>query len=122
MNEIEKAINDLDDLKNCDSISRSHFKDVPGKHLELAITALTEKLNSGWISVEDALPTIPIEKINDGYNRIAVLVISKNQDMAIIRWYDIEDKLFYDDFGFFGDVDEGVITWQPLPQKYKEEK
>ena len=44
MNEIEKAIDDLDDLKNCESISSSHFKEVHGKNLELAISALEKQV------------------------------------------------------------------------------
>lgn len=44
MNEIEKAIDDLDDLKNCESISSSHFKEVHGKNLELAISALEKQI------------------------------------------------------------------------------
>ena len=115
MNEIKHAIENLEYIKGTEIPYGRLWKTC-----DTAISALTEKLNGGWISVKDALPTIPIEKINDGYNRIAVLVTSKNQDMAIIHWYDIEDQLFYDDFGFFGNVDEDVITWQPLPQPYKE--
>ena len=117
MNEIEQLI---ERLKEPDY--KYYGCELSGSEAKLAITALTEKLNGGWISVEDKLPTIPIEKINEGYHRIAVLATSKNQDMAIIRRYDIEDKLFYDDFGFFGNVDEDVIAWQPLPEKYKEEE
>lgn len=118
MNEIE-----ILQAMNYEIQSPVHWtKEEQDKTVSLAITALTEKLNGGWISVEDSLPTIPIEKINEGFHRIAVLVTSKNQDMAIIRRYDIVDKLFYDDFGFFGNVDEDVIAWQPLPEKYKEEE
>ena len=42
--EIEKAIDDLDDLKNCESISSSHFKEVHGENLELAISALEKQI------------------------------------------------------------------------------
>ena len=44
MNEIEKAINDLDNLRSCESISSNHFKEVHGNNLELAISALEKQI------------------------------------------------------------------------------
>ena len=111
MNKIENAINDLDDLKSCDSISSSHFKDVHGKHLDLAITALTEKLNGGWIKCNERLPEENgnyIVTVEDCLNRRTITEIS-----AWLKSYarfECEDKY------------QSVIAWQPLPEPYKGEK
>lgn len=110
--EIEKAIDDLDDLKNCESISSGHFKEVHGKNLELAISALTQQLNNGWIPVFERLP----KKTEFDW----VLVQISETDLPHVAEHR-DDGWHKDDESYsrFEDWTE-VIAWQPLPERYKE--
>lgn len=53
MSDIEKAIDDLDDLSNCDSINSSYFKGWHGKNLEVAIEALKKQIPKKPITEPD---------------------------------------------------------------------
>ena len=44
MGKIERAIEDLEDLISCESISSNFFSEVHGKHLHIAITALEKQI------------------------------------------------------------------------------
>ena len=89
------------------------------KALRMAISALTQQLNDGWIPVDSGtFPELPKEWIDDGFNRISVLVTTEYEDASVIRWYDIEDKAFYDDFDSLASRDFGVEAWMYLPEAY----
>lgn len=76
-------------------------------------------MKDNWISVNENLPIIPIDKINEGYNRKQILVTVKTEPKIKIAWFEIEDNKFYDDSGFLSEVLEDVIAWQELPKAYK---
>jgi len=71
-----------------------------------------------WIQVEKELPSISRELINEGFNRVAVLVTDTMYDMAMIGWYDIEDGKFYKDYDILAITFKNVIAWMSLPKVY----
>lgn len=125
--EIEKAIDDLDDLKNCESISSSHFKEVHGKNLELAISALEKQLSNGWIPVSDRLPEPRSKSFGDKQQRVDVLACQRN-GMVKEMLFEFSTQEFWEagdtnPISHWQEDDNGygaeVIAWQPLPEPYR---
>lgn len=75
--------------------------------------------SNGWILEKDAKPNISKKLIDEGYNRIAVLITDTDYDMVKIAWYDIEDDKFYDEYHCLSMEFKNVVSWMPLPKKYK---
>jgi hypothetical protein len=114
--EIEK---DLEILKYYESEPYFFSKDMTALHaFRRAISAYEQQLHNGWIPVYEQLPIIPQEKTDEGFNRVAVLVTSKHEDMTVIEWYDPEEGVFYDDWDLLASKDEYVTAWMPLPKQY----
>ena len=75
--------------------------------------------NNNWIKTSEEVPSISDELINEGFNRVAVLVTDTNCDMTTIGWYDIEDGKFYKDYDILSDIHKNVVAWMPLPKRYE---
>ena len=75
--------------------------------------------NYKWIKINKEVPSISEELINEGFNRVAVLITDTQYDMTMIGWYDIEDGVFYKDYDILADTFKNVIAWMPLPQRYE---
>jgi hypothetical protein len=113
--EIEKAIKTLEEIKiHPDQAGETRFDMA----LIIAMGCMSQQLNNGWIPVSEQLPIIPQEKIDEGFNRVAVLVTSKHEDMTVIEWFDPEEGIFYDDWDLLASKDEYVTAWMPLPSQY----
>jgi hypothetical protein len=111
--DIEKAIETLKCIKN-------RYSGYPVENaLILAISALEQQLNGGWVSVGERLPEIPTEKLNEGFTGRQVLVFTNTEPRKRIAWFDIENNKFYDDYSMFGTVTE-VTHWQYLSDDPKE--
>jgi hypothetical protein len=75
--------------------------------------------NNNWIKTNKEVPSISEELINEGFNRVAVLVTDTYHDMSMIGWYDIEDGKFYKDYDILSDTFKNVIAWMSLPKIYE---
>lgn len=126
--EIEKAIDCLKKMyvkstKMVDGRRKGGYinKDqVENKAIDMAISTLEQQLADAWVPVTSGrMPEIPEKWINDGFHRVAVLTSTKSKDMAVIRWFDIENGVFYDDFDSLAMRDEEVEAWMYLPKVYK---
>ena len=130
MNDIEKAIEDLKDIKTIlktqhmckvldDELTKKDVEDYKSRFasVNLAISALEKQLSSGWIPVSERLPN------NCGLG-VLLTIENKFQQRKVIQ-------------GFTGYMEKGklefhtndkttnleiwkVIAWQPLPKPYKE--
>jgi len=116
MNDIEKAIDDLEDLKDCESLSSNYFKEIHGKNLELAISALEKQLTNGWIPAS----TPPEE---DGTYIVAWLPLGCKSLCEYPHYYGL---FTLSDGKFEVDVPEAfkgnkiiILAWQSLPESYK---
>lgn len=147
MNDIEKAIEDLNKLRKKCSVRTNMFKEMHGEHLDTAISALEKQKSSGWIPVSEILP--------QNEERVLICTNRKRFDGKVIQ---IRTTAMYEDgtmctndSGFcwedsnfdyneeaddyiipegwyeqnmycevFGVVDDFVIAWQPLPEPFKE--
>jgi hypothetical protein len=118
MNDIEKAIEVL--KEQYITVSKCLFAEEATERnnaISLAIQALEEKLNGGWIPVSERLPN------NCGLG-VLLTIANKFQQRKVIQ-------------GFTGYMEKGklefhtndkttnleiwkVIAWQPLPEPYKE--
>lgn len=117
MNEIEKAIMDLQEYIGSGEYNGSN----PPIYLNtanLAISALEKQLTNGWISVKNRFPNMEECQRND------CRFITTDGNRRYQRHYDYAEKVFGEPFhhntmNFY--IDKCVIAWQPLPEKYKEE-
>ena len=75
--------------------------------------------NYNWIEVNKEVPSISEKLINEGFNRIAILLTDTQYDMTMIGWYDIEDGKFYKDYDILSDTFNNVIAWMSLPTIYE---
>jgi hypothetical protein len=104
MNDIEKAIDTLENYSPCSQ------KGLYEAH-KIAISALKKQLNGGWIPIIERLP-------EEGHYLISLK--HKEFDETDV------DLSHYDDEGGFQLRDYmqkrwwEVIAWQPLPEPYKE--
>lgn len=115
MNDIEKAIEHLNDLKYDLAYYPSGTEKRHDDHLNAAIQALEKQLNGGWISSKNRLPKergFYIFQLNDG---------------RVHEYYYANEILYGDCDGQFDEPIEevafnlnDVLAWQPLPEEYKE--
>jgi len=101
--EIEKAISHLTMLCKLDGKSKQPF-------YELAISALTQQLNNGWIPVSERLPD------KGGYYLVGTRYETPR---VMIGFYYAELKIW--NYWMSQLPIQSVIAWQPLPEPYKEE-
>ena len=75
--------------------------------------------NNNWIRISNEVPSISDELVNEGFNRVAVLVTDTLHDMTMIGWYDIEDGKFYKNYEILSDTFKNIVAWMPLPKIYE---
>lgn len=87
----------------------------------VAISALEKQLNGGWIPVSERLPTKEEFIKNDSR-----FIVTDGQ-RVYQSLYDMYEKQSFVEVYYKGNcnllsmVDERVIAWQPMPEKYKGE-
>lgn len=117
--EIEKAKELLNDRFE---FATKHYKEqcmqAYTNALELAVKALEEQLNGGWIPCKTKQPdetgyyqtTVKYNKnINKGHTQVEKILFA-NEDLGV------EPSEWIDEFRMYREV----IAWQPLPPKYEE--
>lgn len=122
MSEIDGAILELRRLQTQHKLRQDIGLANTYNNLELAIKALTEKLEreQGWIPVRERLPTK--EEYNENSGRF--IVTDSNRVYQLL--FDIYDKNQFVNITYLGNcnfnesVDERVIAWMVLPKPYKE--
>ena len=117
MNKQEKALEILKGLEL--TTGNSNILKEP---LQLAISALTQQLNDGWISVSERLPN------EEECNIYEAMHPCHRQFICTVKIGEYEPQtrqLFFSKiFGWkYGpeDYNEHVIAWQPLPPAWKGE-
>ena len=114
MNDIEKAIEDLRGLSECSLIGSTIFKEQHGKNFNLAIQALEEKLNGGWIPVSERLPEKEdIYQVTIKYENFAGIHLTVRTAI-----YENEKWNIHGPQPVISN--RKIIAWQPLPPAYKE--
>ena len=111
--EIEKAIETLEDMKGVFD-TRSH-KQYSLSALDLAISALEQQLNNGWIPVEKELP-----KFTDDY-LVSVTISTSFGDFETVRTLPFYRKDGKGGWLLPENFDEvwKVRAWRELPEPYK---
>jgi hypothetical protein len=111
--EIEKAIELLKRSTLLDAVYTTEDHD---KTLQMAISALTQLLNNGWIPVSKRLPTRDEYLKDDGR---FIVTDGMRRYQGIFNNYDNRfDRETHD--GTLLREDKCVTAWQPLPEAYKE--
>lgn len=109
--EIEKAISNIN--------YGLHYEDCGNMVMitkfsaHMAISALTQQLNNGWIPVSERLPN---QEESIKY-RAVFLIQDKYIDLPYMAIWNRIKNIWVDEDG---DRINSVIAWQPLPPEYKE--
>jgi hypothetical protein len=114
MNKAEKAIQEL--RSYADAFISTGVENAMFKR---CLRNIEEELYNRWIPVSERLPEISVEKLNEGYQRKQVLVVTEDEPRIKMAWYDVEDWLFYDNHDMFGNNIDGVTKWKDLAEEYE---
>ena len=139
MNDIEKAIEDLKDIKTIlktqhmckvldDELTKKDVEDYKSRFasVNLAISALEKQLNGGWVPVDERLP--------EEYG--CYLVAWRPTDLTaediikntgtVPHYYEMVEYDPDDEALWIGGIEQcesyEILAWQPLPEPYKEVK
>jgi hypothetical protein len=114
--EIENTILNLKSIYNVlEDCGRNLREDK--KCLDMAISALTQQLNNGWIPFDSRLPSHEEYCKNDGR---FIVTDGNRRYQSVFNIYEkrFEKELYYSRFIV---EDKCVIAWQPLPPEYRKD-
>ena len=111
MNDIEKAIDNLNFIKHNDfNDNIKQYKRIGVNSIDLAISALEEKLNGGWIPCNKKLPS------SDGRFEVTVKGSKGKRYVEMCNFY--KNAEFHKWGGKYNSFN--VIAWRSRPEPYKE--
>ena len=114
MNDIEKAINVISNLKHL--IINIIGNEINEKEFDTAISALEKQLNGGWIPVSERLPEKEdIYQVTIKYKNFAGIHLTVRTAIYENKKWNIHGPQ-----PVISNIK--IIAWQPLPEPYKEEE
>jgi hypothetical protein len=82
------------------------------KHINVAISALEQQLNGGWIPVSERLPEEGRYLVTTVYREV------KESEFDLKKWWQIDNSTISLEWE---EEPIKVVAWQPLPEPYREE-
>ena len=80
-------------------------KQICLRHADALRQALTKEVESGWVSVEDALPAVGQVVLGARES-----IMPGTWDMRVVQWYDNKFS-----FPMSDQTARNIVLWQPLP-------